>query len=71
MLERDRMVVFGLMQTVEFYEGDPKRVNMTPLRQPTDADRELEKDAAAIYQVADFLYTHQAYRLDPRPNRAN
>ena len=64
MLARDRMVVLGLMQTVEFYQGDPKRVEMTLLRDPTEADRELEKDATAIYQIADYLYTHQDYRLD-------
>jgi phosphoglycerol transferase MdoB-like AlkP superfamily enzyme len=69
-LARDRMVVLGLLQTVEFYQGDPKRVEMTVLRDPSDADRELEKDAAAIYQVADYLYMHQEYRLNRPGNES-
>jgi phosphoglycerol transferase MdoB-like AlkP superfamily enzyme len=64
MLFHDRLAVLGLMQTVEFYEGDPKRVDMALLPKPTDADRELEKDAIAIYQVADDLYIHRRYHLD-------
>jgi phosphoglycerol transferase MdoB-like AlkP superfamily enzyme len=65
-LAHDRLVVLGLMQSVEFYQGDPKRVDMTLLPNPTEADRELEKDAIAIYQVADELYTQQRYHIDPR-----
>ena len=64
LLERDRLVVLGLKQTVEFYQGDPKVVEMSVLPSPTDADRELEKDAIAIYQVADDLYMHRRYRID-------
>lgn len=67
MLTRDRLVVLGLKQTVEFYQGDPKIVDMTLLHQPTDTDRELEKDATAIYQVADDLYMHQRFRIDGVP----
>jgi phosphoglycerol transferase MdoB-like AlkP superfamily enzyme len=65
MLARDRLVVLGLMQMEEFYAGDPKRMEMQPLTNPTDADHELERDAIAIYQVADELYIQQRYRLDP------
>ena len=64
LLMHDRLVVLGLKQTVEFYQGDPKVVEMSLLTQPTDADRELEKDAIAIYQVADDLYMHRRYRID-------
>ena len=64
LLTHDRLVVLGLMQTVEFYQGDPKVVDMSLLPQPTDADREIEKDAIAIYQVADDLYMHRRYRID-------
>ena len=68
MLAHDRLVVLGLMKTDEFYQGNPKVVDMNLLTQPTDSDRELEKDAIAIYQVADDLYTHQRYRIDePSP----
>jgi phosphoglycerol transferase MdoB-like AlkP superfamily enzyme len=64
MLAHDRMVVLGLMQTVEFYRGNPKEVEMSLLDQPTAADLELEKDAMAIYEVADDLYMHRRYRID-------
>jgi phosphoglycerol transferase MdoB-like AlkP superfamily enzyme len=64
MLSASRLVVLGLMQTSEFYQGDPKRVNMAPLTSATDADLQLERDATAIFQVADELYTHRLYRLD-------
>jgi phosphoglycerol transferase MdoB-like AlkP superfamily enzyme len=64
LLAGDRLVVLGLMQTVEFYAGDPKLVDMKPLTQPNESDRELERDATAIFQVADDLYVHQRYRLD-------
>ncbi len=69
MLAHDRLVVLGLRQTVEFYEGDPKVVDMSPLLQPAAADLELEKDAIAIYQVADDLYMHRRYRIDGEPAR--
>jgi phosphoglycerol transferase MdoB-like AlkP superfamily enzyme len=64
LLTHDRLVVLGLLQTVEFYQGDPKLVDMSLLTKPTDADREIEKDAIAIYQVADDLYMHYRYRID-------
>jgi len=64
MLAHNRLVVLGLMQTDEYYEGDPKLVEMTPLAHPSESDLELEKDASGIYQVADDLYMHQRYRLD-------
>jgi phosphoglycerol transferase MdoB-like AlkP superfamily enzyme len=67
LLMHDRLAVLGLMKTVEFYQGDPKVVEMSLLTQPTDADREIEKDAIAIYQVADDLYMHRRYRIDGEP----
>jgi phosphoglycerol transferase MdoB-like AlkP superfamily enzyme len=70
MLAHDRLVVLGLRQAVEFYQGDPKVVDMSLLTQPTAADRELEKDATAIYQVADDLYMHRRYRIDGEPAKA-
>jgi phosphoglycerol transferase MdoB-like AlkP superfamily enzyme len=66
-LAHDRLVVLGLKQTVEFYQGDPKVAEMRPLSQPTDADRELELDAIALFQVADDLYMHRRYRIDAEP----
>ena len=64
LLAHDRMVVLGLMQTVEYYTGDPKTAEMKLLPQPSDSDAELERDAIALYQVADDLYTRQQYRID-------
>ena len=64
LLSQDRMVVLGLMNTEEFYQGNPKEVDMSLLTEPSDAERELEKDAMAIYQVADHLYTNQRYAID-------
>jgi phosphoglycerol transferase MdoB-like AlkP superfamily enzyme len=65
LLVEDRMVVLGLMQTVEFYQGNPKQVEMTPFQAPGTSDLELQKDATALYQVADELYVNRNYRLDP------
>ncbi|MCX6923696.1 MAG: LTA synthase family protein, partial [Verrucomicrobia bacterium] len=67
LLTHDRLVVLGLKQTVEFYQGDPKVAEVSLFSQPTDADREIEKDAIALYQVADDLYMHRRYRLDGAP----
>src|SRR5208283_3247854 len=67
LLTHDRLVVLGLRQTVEFYQGDPKVVDMSSLANPSDADRDIEKDAIAIYQVADDLYMHRRYRIDGAP----
>jgi len=64
MLAHDRMVVLGLMKTVEFYGGNPKVVDMSPLTDRGDGENELEKDAIAMFQVADDLYTHERYRID-------
>ena len=64
MLAHNRLAVLGLMQTGEFYAGDPKLAEVKLLANPTDSDRELQKDAIAIYQIADELYVHQQYRLD-------
>jgi phosphoglycerol transferase MdoB-like AlkP superfamily enzyme len=64
LLSGDRLVVLGLMRAEEFYVGDPKLGEMKVLAEPETLDRELENDAAAIYQVADDLYTHQRYRIE-------
>jgi phosphoglycerol transferase MdoB-like AlkP superfamily enzyme len=69
LLMHNRLAVLGLMKTVEFYQGDPKLVEMSLLTHPTDADREIEKDAIAIYQVADELYMQRRYRIDEEPAR--
>lgn len=63
LLARDRLAVLGLMKSDEFYAGDPKLSEMKPIREPSPADRELEGDAIAIYEVADDLYAHQRYQV--------
>jgi arylsulfatase A-like enzyme len=65
MLARERLIVLGLMQNLEFYQGEPKRAEMT-LEQseaPTD-EMELARDCMAVYQVADDLYMNRRYTLD-------
>jgi phosphoglycerol transferase MdoB-like AlkP superfamily enzyme len=62
---RDRLVVLGLQKAVEFYAGDPHVVNLELEPQPSADDLELEKDAEAIFQVADELYMNRRYHLDP------
>lgn len=62
---RQRLVTLGLRHTVEFYAGDPKAGGLKRLAEPGPLEQELEKDAIALFQVADDLYIHRRYRLDP------
>jgi phosphoglycerol transferase MdoB-like AlkP superfamily enzyme len=66
MFAQNRMVVLGLQKAVEFYAGNPHEVNLQLTPQPTPEDFELEKNAEAIFQVADELYMNRRYHLDPR-----
>lgn len=66
MLSNHSLVVLGLIKAEEFYSGDPKG-EMRPLPSPSASDFELEKNAIALYQVADDLYTHQRYRMGEPP----
>jgi hypothetical protein len=61
------MVVLGLQKTVKYYEGDPKVAELRPVTEPTPEHLELEKDATAVYQVADELYMNRKYRIDGMP----
>jgi phosphoglycerol transferase MdoB-like AlkP superfamily enzyme len=65
MFAHDRMVVLGLQKAVEFYAGNPHAVNLDLTPQPAPEDLELEKNAGAIFQVADELYMNRRYHLDP------
>ncbi len=71
MLAHDRLVVLGLMGTTEYYAGDPKQVDVSLMKAPSELEREIEQDTISIYQVADELYTHSAYRIDPQPTEAS
>ncbi len=62
---RQRLVVLGLKQTMEYYEGDPKTAGLKRLDTPELLENELAMDTIALFQVADDLYIHQRYRLDP------
>ena len=67
MFARDRMIVLSMQKSVEYYSGDPKVTQLQPVTDP-DADLlELEKDATALYQVADDLYMRRRYRIDGLP----
>jgi phosphoglycerol transferase MdoB-like AlkP superfamily enzyme len=62
LLAHQRLVVLELMKKEEFYAGNPKLVEMKPLRALGPVERELETDAMALFQVADDLYMHHRYR---------
>lgn len=62
---KERMVVLGLQKEVEYYQGDPKKVEVHPLPTPGTEEYELEKDCTALFQVADDLYMNRRYHLDP------
>jgi phosphoglycerol transferase MdoB-like AlkP superfamily enzyme len=64
MFSRNRLIVLGLKQDVEFYEGDPKRAEIIRMKLPTPLELELEKDTIALYQIADDLYVNRHYRID-------
>ena len=70
MYARERLIVLRLFKNVEVYEGDPKVVNLELMKSPGEFESELEKDAEAIYQVADELYVGRKYRLDPEGAKA-
>jgi phosphoglycerol transferase MdoB-like AlkP superfamily enzyme len=65
LFSQDRLVVLGLRQGIEFYAGDPKTDQLRKIDQPTPLDLDLEKDATALFQIADDLYIHRRYRIDP------
>jgi len=60
---KERMIVLGLQKSVEYYQGDPKKVEVHPLLNPSQQEFELEQDCAALFQVADDLYMNRRYHL--------
>ncbi|OGS01581.1 MAG: hypothetical protein A3G41_06280 [Elusimicrobia bacterium RIFCSPLOWO2_12_FULL_59_9] len=56
-----RMAVLGLNKTVEFYRVNPGSKQLEVSGQQDEEDRRLEKDAIALFQVADDLYVHKNY----------
>jgi len=64
-LYRDgRMAILGLKKAVEFYAMDPATRLLVPVKKSGDVDDELERDAVAIFQTADQIYTNEKYRVD-------
>jgi phosphoglycerol transferase MdoB-like AlkP superfamily enzyme len=61
----DRLVVLGLHKTVEYYHGDPKKVEMQRVLSPETEDLNLEREAIALFQTADYLYMNRKYRVQP------
>lgn len=65
-LMRDgKMVVLGLQRIVEYWNLDPKTRDLVRAEK-TPAHEELEKDAVALFQVADDLYVHENYNVPAR-----
>ena len=66
LFRQDHLVVLGINRTVEYYHGNPKVASMQRVSQPDPIDLEVEKDAVALFQMADELYTQERYavRLD-------
>ena len=60
----DHLVVLGLNRRLEYYVGNPKTGDLKPVEIPDPLHRELEKDATAMYQVADDLYMSRRFFLD-------
>lgn len=65
LLTGERFAVLGLRHTLELLGGHPKAGDMKPVPAPGSAEKELELDATAFFQVADDLYVHERYRIDP------
>jgi len=55
------MVVLGLNRTVAYYRYDPATRALAPLAKPGAEEREVERDAIALFQVADDLFLRGAY----------
>lgn len=72
LFRQDRLVVLGINKTVEYYHGNPKAEGLQRIAQPEPADLELEKDAMALYQMADELYTSRHYAVrETAPGKLN
>jgi arylsulfatase A-like enzyme len=66
LFRQDHLVVLGINKTVEYYHGNPKTESMQRISQPDAVDGEVEKDAVALFQMADELYTRERYAVEAR-----
>jgi phosphoglycerol transferase MdoB-like AlkP superfamily enzyme len=68
-LRGKRMVVMGIQKTIEFYDMDWQKRELTRADAKEPQDDELLRDATAVFQVADDLYRNRRYRVDAPPAR--
>jgi phosphoglycerol transferase MdoB-like AlkP superfamily enzyme len=62
-----RMAVLGLHESADLFTVDTATGEMTPLKAPDAAGRELIEDAIAYYNGADRLYRDGGYHFQPSP----
>lgn len=63
-----RLVILGLNKTIEYFRGDPKTGKFERVPDADEISQQLEREAVAIFQVADDLYTGERYKVvDPQP----
>jgi len=65
----NRLVVLGLNKSAEHYKINPATGELDRGEASTKEAREAERDAIAIFQVADQLYTSQSFRVGARAKR--
>ena len=63
LLARDQLAALGLLKRGILIRHS-KKAEMQPLQARSAADRELLRDAVALYQVADDLYMHDRYQVE-------
>ena len=63
--QKERLIVYGMRKHIEYYEGNPKLVDLKHLAKPGAAEFELEHNGISLFQVADDLYINRRYRIDP------
>ncbi len=59
----NRLVVLGMNKTADFYQMSGDATQLELATSPAPGDDELLKDATALFQVADDLYTNEKYHL--------
>jgi phosphoglycerol transferase MdoB-like AlkP superfamily enzyme len=62
-----RMAVLGLHESADLFAVNTATGEMTPLKAPDAAGRELIEDAIAYYNGADRLYRDGGYHFQPSP----
>ena len=58
------LVVLSLNKTVELYKMDSHKRDIVPMLKPWPIESEIEKDAIALFQVADDLYMNERYKAE-------